>query len=192
GHDVEDRWHRVNRREESRDPDHGIQNRGADRLRESGRWNDAGDEKSDRQDAQGADQQRKRETEPWNMNADRVVPLACKHHQGQDGRGERQLDDHVRSQDCLWTQRSGAEPFENSPFAVDGDDGYQRYHRADRDQERRENWQAQAEKTIGRERRRREVAASYSPDHEEHDNRETDGPKCAERLTHEDLNLDPG
>src|SRR6202035_932412 len=104
---------------------------------------------------------------------------------------ERQLDDHVRGENCLWTQWSGTQPLENSPFAVDRDDGDQRYHRADRNQERSEHRQTHAEETAGGQRWCWEVAAGHSTDHQEHQDGETNGPERAERLAHEDLDFNP-
>ena len=79
---------------------------------------------------------RDRKAEQWNMNSDRIVALAGQHHQGQRGRGEQQLDEHVGSEDRLRAQRSGAEPFKNAALAVDRNDGDQRQHGADGDQNR--------------------------------------------------------
>ena len=121
----------------------------ADGLRKTRGGNDAGDEKTDRQDAPGADQQRDGEREQWSMNADRIVALAGQQHQGQRGRGEQQLDDHVGGEDGLRTQRRGAQPLEDAALAVDGDDGDQRKHRADGNQKRRKNRETDAEKTAG-------------------------------------------
>ncbi len=83
------------------------------------------------------------------MKADWVVTLARKDHQGQCSRGEGQFDDHVGGKNRLWTQRRGAKPLENASFAVNRDDGDQRQYGADGDQDRRENWQAHADKPGG-------------------------------------------
>ena len=83
--------------------------------------------------------------EKRNVHADRVVALARENHQGQRGRSEEQLDDDVRGKNGLRAQRRGAQPFEDAAFAVDGDNGDQRQHRADGDQKRSENRQARRE-----------------------------------------------
>jgi len=58
--------------------DQGVENDGADRLREARRGNDAGNDEANRKDAQGTDEQCDREREPRNRDAGREVALACK------------------------------------------------------------------------------------------------------------------
>ncbi len=83
------------------------------------------------------------------MNADRVVAFARQDHQGQRGRGEYQLDDHVGGKNGLRTQRRGAQPLEDAALAVDRDNRDQRKHGADGDQKRRENRETHVDKTVG-------------------------------------------
>ena len=52
-------------------------------------------------------------------------------------------------EDGLRAERSGAEALEDAAFTVDGDDGDEREHRADGDQNGDEDWEADAQVICG-------------------------------------------
>jgi len=99
----------------------------------------------------------------------------------------------VRGEDGLRTQRCGAQALENAALAVDRDDRHERQHRADGDQDRREDRQIDADHAAVGERGPSTPHAACEPSerHEDHDGDE-DRPQRAQRLAQEDLGLEPG
>ena len=83
------------------------------------------------------------------VGADGVVALAGQEQERERDGGEQQFDHDVRGEDGLRAQRRGAEALEDAAFAIDGNDGDQRKHRADGDQDGREYRQADVDETAG-------------------------------------------
>src|SRR4029077_6112860 len=89
-------------------------------------------------------------------------------------------------------KRCGPEPLENAAFPVNRDDGDQRQYSAKRDEHRYEDRQTDAQEPGGRERARGEPASRKSTYEHKNQNRKQDRSECPERLTQEDLDLQPG
>ena len=124
----------VDRREQARKSDHRVKDQRPDWLRKAGRGHDAGEQESQRQQTDGAEEQRHRERQQRNIRIHRVITSAHQHHEPKRDRGEQQLDQHVRRQNRRRPQRRGPQPFEDPAFTIDGHDRGQRLHGARRNQ----------------------------------------------------------
>ena len=103
------------------------------------------------------------------------------------------FDQHVRRQDGLRPKRSGPQPLEDAAFAVDGDDGHERHHGANRHEDRRQHRQARLQERRGARRLRRARAATHrTADEQEHRHRHQQRADRPQRFAHEDLDLEPG
>ena len=114
------------------------------------------------------------------------------HQQASVSDRQQQLDEHVRGENRVRPQRRRAQPLEDAALAVDRDDRHERQHGAERDQDRDEDRQDDVDEapTPRAETSRRAGRAAARA-------RRTPAPgsrscRCAERLAHEDLDLEPG
>ena len=95
-------------------------------------------------------------------------------------------------EDGVRTQRRRPEPLEDAALAVDRDDRDERQHRAQRDHHRCEHGDIDADQRGGARRGCDEPPSKQTAEHDEDQHRDGDGPDRAERLAHEDLDLQPG
>ncbi len=125
------------------------------------------------------------------MRAGGEIAASGEEGEAESDGGEQQLDDDVCGEDGLRAQRSGTETLEDSALSVDGDDGDEREHGTDGDENGDDDGKVGACESAECGRGCGRTEAGEAGEHDVEDDGDADGAECAHGLAQEDLDFNP-